>query len=125
MAATISVMTPFLSVAFISAMIAFFAMKSVNFMNARSSRDSEPLPPAFPGGIAEDRFDFRSAAPAPDRLCLSFQLVLQPDELALQLFQGDIEGGARRLLLRMDHEDRGLGRVQDDLRGILAVFFGR
>src|SRR5688572_8109985 len=125
MAATSSVMMPFLSTALSSATMAFFAMKSVSFMDPRSSCPSTFLPPALAGRFAEDGLGFRAAPPGAEGTGLALQLVLESMKLTLDLFDGDVERAGGGLLLGVHHEDRGAGRVQDQLRRILAVLLGR
>src|SRR5262245_39726538 len=107
MAVTSSATTPFLSVALSSATIAFFAMNSVSFMNARS------LPPAFTGRVAENRLGLRPAATDADWPGLAPESVLEADELAFRLFQRNVERAGGRLLLGVDDQDGMPGRVQD------------
>src|SRR5688572_22686836 len=105
-------------------MIAFFAMKSVSFMDARSSLVFR-LPPALAAAVSQDGLGFGSRGPPGLRgLGLSPQLVLEPDNLPFRLLQGNIERARRGLLLRMHDEDRRLRRVEDQLRRVLPVLLG-
>src|SRR6187549_1631930 len=101
-------MAPFLSLALISVMIAFFGMRSVSFTLAwllavrADSRDSSPRNqgprPSPPDVARRGRFGARATSPAPAPVMAPDQALLEARQLPLHLVHDDVQGREGGLL---------------------------